>query len=343
MAWLYWVGFWSSIPVVAIAFTGYLGFFIPTIAESATAQALSALALIALLTFINIRGLKDMSIAQIAMTLLKIVPLVAIVPAAFLFGAPRNLPPLNPSQGPILPQLAAITLITLWPFTGFEAATASAGSIRDPVRTIPRALTLAIMLVTAIYLTSSLAIMLLVPPGQLSHSQAPFADAARVFGPWGAGFVAAGALVAAAGTLNSCIFTAGQMPMAVAEDGRAPRWLAKLNKGGVPYRSLLLSSALGSALLLLNYSRGLVEAYTFLLKMATAISLIYYFACALAELKHSWRTAKGWTAVALFACAYSIFAMIGSGLEVLFWGGVLMSAGLPLYFLFKARKLAAAV
>jgi len=180
-----------------------------------------------------------------------------------------------------------------------------------------------------------------VPAAELAHSQAPFADAARVLGPLGAPFIALGALIATSGTLNGVIFAAGQMPMAVAEDGKAPQWLAKINRGGAPYLSLLLSSALGAVLLILNYSRGLVDAYTFLLKMATATSLIYYFFCGLAELKHSWSSAKGWAAVAIFACAFSLFAIFGSGLEVTLWGGVLTLAGVPLYFLFRRRNTAA--
>lgn len=344
MAWGYWVSFWASIPYVAIAFTGYLGFLVPAIAESPTLQASSALGIIAVLTFINIRGLREMSITQIAMTLLKIVPLLLIVGAAAVLGSPHNLPPLNPTGGALLPQLAAVTLIALGPFTGFEAAVTSAGSVRDPERTIPRALMSGIALVSVLYLTASFAVMLLVPPDTLSQSQAPFAEAGRVLGPWGASLIAVGALIVTAGTLNSCIFTAGQMPMAVAEDGRAPRWMAKLNAGGAPYLSLLLSSALASILLLLNYSRGLVSAYTFLLTMTTATSLVYYFFCALAELKHSWGKAKVWTiVVALFACAYALFAILGSGPEVLLWGSVLMAAGVPVYIMLRPRKAAAAV
>ncbi len=338
MAWGYWIGFWGAIPVVAIAFVGYLGFFVPAIAQSAVAQALSALGLIAVLTFINIRGLKEMSVAQIAMTLLKLVPLLVVVGVAAVFGTPHNLPPFNPSNGPILPQLAAVTLITLWPFTGFEAAVTSAGSVRDPERIIPRALIAAILLVAGLYLSASLAVNLLVPPAQLAQSQAPFADAAHVLGPWGGWFVAAGALLVTAGALNGIIFTSGQMPMAVAEDGKAPMWMAKLNQGGVPYWSVLLSSILGAVLLFLNYSRGLIGAYTFLLMMSTALGLIYYFFCALAELKHSWASSKTWAAVSLFACAYSLFALIGSGLEVSLWGAALMAVGVPLYFILRPRK-----
>jgi APA family basic amino acid/polyamine antiporter len=343
MAWGYWISFWASVPVIALAFVGYLGFFIPALAQNVIAQAATALSLIAAFTFVNIRGLKEMSATQIAMTVLKIIPLVAITGAAFAFGTPHNLPPFNPSHAPLLQGLAAVTLITLYPFTGFEVAVTCAGSVRDPERTIPRALIAAVLLVTAIYLTASFGVMLLLPSDQLAYSQAPFADAARVFGPWGAALIAGGALIATAGTLNGCIFTTGQMPMAVAEEGCAPAWLARLNKGGTPYLSLLLSSALASVLLLLNYSRGLVGAFTFLVMMTTAISLIYYFFCALAEIKHSWRSARGWALVGLFACAYSLFAIVGSGLEVLVWGSVLMVAGVPLYFVFKPRKTAAAL
>jgi basic amino acid/polyamine antiporter, APA family len=338
VAWIYWIGFWVSIPIVAIAFVGYLGIFIPAIAQNIVAQGLMALAVIAVFTMVNVRGLREMSFAQIALTALKIVPLVVVMGAGVIYGAPHNLPPFNPSNAPLLQSLTAATLITLWPFTGFEAAVSSARAVRDPERTIPRALTAAVLLTTIIYLGASLAVMLLLPSAEVAKSEAPFADAARIVGPWGAPLIALGALIATAGTLNGVIFASGQMPMAVAEDGKAPAWLAKLNQGGAPYLSILLSSALGAALLVLNYSKGLLGAYTFLLMMATALSLIYYFLCAVAEFRHSWRSAKGWALVALFACAFSVFAIVGSGWEVAFWGGALTLAGLPLYFLFKPRK-----
>ena len=58
----------------------------------------------------------------------------------------------------------------------------------------------------------------------------------------------------------------------------------------------------------------------------------YYFFCALAELNNSWGSSKTWAAVALFGCAYSLFALIGSGVEVALWGGALMAAGCPSIF-----------
>jgi APA family basic amino acid/polyamine antiporter len=60
-----------------------------------------------------------------------------------------------------------------------------------------------------------------------------------------------------------------------------------------------------------------------------------YLICALAELKHSWKSARRWAVVALFANLYSLFAIIGSGLEAMIWGGVLVIVGLPIHALMQ--------
>lgn len=338
MGWAYWLSFLMGVPVVAIAFVGYLGVFVPALNENAIAQALTALGAIAVFTAINIRGLKEMSAAQITLTLLKIIPLLAVIGVAFVAGKPENLPSFNPSGQPILGALAAVALIALWPFTGFEVATLPATNVKDCERTIPRALTSGMLTVVVIYLSATAAVMLLVPSAQLAQSTAPFADAARAFGPWGPSFIAAGALVATAGTLNGLIFTCGQMPMAIAIDKLAPSWLAVTSKGGTPHFALLLSAVLSSLLLLANYSRGFIGAFTFLLMMATALGLIYYAVVSLIEIRYSWRSALGWAGVALIGLLYSLFAGFGSGLEVLFWGVVLMLAGVPLFYVFKRAQ-----
>ena len=310
MGWAYWLSFVIGVPTVAIAFVGYLGVFIPALNGNPAAELSAAIALIAVFTFINIRGLKEKSAAQITLTLLKIVPIVA--------------------------------LIALWPFTGFEVVTLPATNVKNCERTIPQALTSGMLTVVVLYLCASAALMLLLPPTQLAHSTAPFAEAARAFGPWGPNVIAAGALVATAGTINGLIFTCGQMPMAIAADGLAPRWLARMTKHGTPHLALMLSSALGVAMLALNYARGFLDAFEFLLKMATSLGLIYYVVVAFAEFRHSAKSARAWASIAVIGIAYSVFAAFGSGLEVLLWGLALMAAGVPLYFFFKRNGAAAA-
>lgn len=337
IAWGYWVSYVVSIPAIAVAFVGYLPVFIPTIGQNSIAQAGAGLALIWGLTFVNIKGLREASFVQLLTTLLKLTPLIAIAGLGFVAGAPENLPAINPTHAPILATLSATALLSLWAFTGFEAGTLPAGAVQDAERVIPRALTFGMLTVTLVYLSATLAVMLLAPSEQLVNSTAPFADAARGFGAAGPFLVAAGALVATAGTLNGVILVCGQMPMAVALDGLAPRAMAAVDKGGAPYVALLSSAVLGSILLLANYSRGLIGAFTFLLMMSTVTILLPYLISALAELRHSWRSARAWALVAVLAGAYSLFAIVGSGLEAVGWGAVLTALGAPVYFLTRPR------
>jgi APA family basic amino acid/polyamine antiporter len=125
--------------------------------------------------------------------------------------------------------------------------------------------------------------------------------------------------------------------MAAALDRLAPRILGRTDKGGAPYVSLILSSALTSLLLVTNYTRGLIGAFTFLILLSTLATLVPYLLCAIAELRYSLRSARGWAGVALLAGLYSIFAILGSGLEALLWGGVLFASGVPIYFLARQK------
>jgi len=213
-----------------------------------------------------------------------------------------------------------------------------AGDVVDAKRTIPRAVISGAMTVTAVYILVTFAVMRLVPTETLAASEAPFIDAAQKLGPWGASFMAIGALVATAGSLNGNILVAGQMPMAAALDGLAPKILAKRNAGHAPVFSLVLSSIIASILLGFNLSDNLIDTFTFLISISTLCVLAPYGVSALAELKHSWTQAKGWAFIALLTIIYTVIAASGSGLKVLIWGAVLMGAGLPIFFWMKAKS-----
>lgn len=338
IAWGHWASYWIAIPTIALAFVAYLPVFIPQLADNPVGQALSALAVIWTLTLVAIRGVREAGLAQLVMTVLKLIPLLAIIGLGVATGKPENLPELNPTGQSFISVLATTALLTMWAFSGLEAGCMPAGSVRDPERTIPRAVIIGVLTVTFVYLASTAAVMLLVPPDVLAHSTSPFADAARGFGAWGPYLVAAGALVSTAGSLNGNIFVAGQLPMAVALDGLAPKLLANRNAGGSPYVALILSGVLASILLLMNYSRGLIGAFTFLLMMSTLMSLVPLLVSTAAELRHSWRSARGWAGIAVLAGLYSLFAIIGSGLEAIGWGIVLLVVGVPVHYLVRAKR-----
>jgi APA family basic amino acid/polyamine antiporter len=342
IAWGYWISYWTAVPAVAIAFVGYLTVFVPQLTDNPVAQAVTALGAIWTLTLINMRGLKEGGFVQLVMTLLKLIPLFAIIGLGLAAGQTANLPAFNPTNGSPIAVLAATALLTMWAFVGFESATAPAAAVKDAQRVIPRALLIGTITVTFIYLAATASVMLLVPADVLANSTSPFAEAARGFGAWGPTLITIGALISTAGSLNGNIFVSGQMPMAVALDGLAPRILTKLSKGGSPYIALLLSSTMGSLLLVANYSRGLIGAFTFLLMMSTLATLVPYLFSAAAELRFSLKSARGWAGVALLGGLYALFAIVGSGLEVMAWGAVLFLAGIPIYYTLRALRPATA-
>lgn len=337
IAWGYWASVWIATPTVALAFVGYLSVFFPQLSANPIAQAAIALTLMWTLTLVSIRGVREAGMLQLAMTVLKLIPLILVIIAGLIAGSPDNLPEVNPQGGHPLAVLATTALLTMWAFAGMEAGVIPAGEVANPQKTMPRAIVTGVITVTLVYIGSTAAVMLLIPADQLAASTSPFSDAARVLGTWGPPLVALGALVSTAGSLNGNIFTSGQMPLAVALDRLAPKFLAIRNKGHAPYWSLLLATSVSSILLLLNFSRGLVGAFTFLLMMSTLTTLIPLLASALAEFRHSWRTARGWAAVAVAGALYSVFAILGSGLEVLAWGAVLLAAGVPVFYLGRQK------
>ncbi|MBY0563896.1 MAG: amino acid permease [Hyphomonadaceae bacterium] len=335
IAWGHWLSYWIAIPAIALAFVGYLPVFIPALADRTLWQALAALTLIWTLTLVCVAGVREAGFAQLAMTVLKLIPLLAVIALGVIAGERQNLPAFSPSGEPVFAVLATTALLTMWAFSGLEAGSLPASDVTDAQRTIPRAVVSGTILVTVVYIAATAAVMLLVPAAELAQSTAPFSDAARAFGAWGPLLVAAGALAATAGALNGVIFVAGQLPMAAAIDRLAPRFLSRTNAGGSPYAALLISSVLGSLLLAMNYSRGLIGAFTFLSMMSTLAVLVPLLASAAAELRHSWKSAKGWAAVALLAGVICLFAIVGSGAEVIGWGMALLLLGAPLYYVLR--------
>lgn len=335
IAWGYWAAYWIAAPAIAIAFVGYLMVFFPDMQSSPVRQALSALALIWILTAINMRSLKSAGAAQIVMTLLKIIPLLLIIALGMVAGDNANLPEANPQNKNWVAGLATTALLTMWAFSGMEAGTVPAGNVKDPTRTIPRAIILGTLTVAFIYIASTYAVMRLVPAETLAGSTSPFSEAARGLGSWGPYLIAIGALIATAGSLNGIIFVTGQMPMALALEGMAPKIFLANDKTGAPVLSLIMGSVLASILLFMNYTKGLIEAFTFLAMMSTLAVLVPLLVSAAAELRHSWSHARFWAIIALLAALYSIFAILGSGLTVIAWGVVLLIAGIPFYVWLK--------
>jgi len=337
VAWGYWVSICSGNAAIAVALAGYLGFFVPGLASDPRLGAAAAIAAVWLLTAVNARGVREAGGVQLATTLLKLAPLVAIGTLGLLSLHVEHFVPFNASGASTLSAVSSTAALTLWAFLGLESATIPAADVERPDRSIPRATVAGTVAAAAVYVASTVGVMGVLPPAALAASSAPFADAAsRMWGPWAASLVAAGAVISCFGALNGWTLLSGQMPRAAAEDGLLPGAFARLNARGAPAAALVLSSALVTLVVGLNYTRGLVAGFTFIILLSTIAALVAYLFSTAAAVRAWLRDAARPRrvvplALAALALAYTAWAVVGAGRDAVLWGGVLLAAGVPVY------------
>jgi APA family basic amino acid/polyamine antiporter len=337
VAWGYWISVWCTNAALAVAFVGYLDPFVPSIVHSPPRAALLAVALVWLLTVVNIWGVRSAGRVQVVTTALKILPLVLIGIAGCASFDASHFAAGGTDVRSIAKGVMATATLTLWAFLGLECATIPAGITVDADRTIPRATIAGTILTAIIYILATVGVMSLIDPSALSRSTAPFADAAqRIGGEGAAAIVALGAAISCFGALNGWVLIVGQIPLAVANDGLFPKVFAKISSRGTPAVAMTIGACLSTALVAMNYSRNLVDLFTFIILLATLSTLVPYTFCSLAgfivrrrDRSFPWST--GASVVASLAFAYALFAIGGAGAEVVFWGFLLMMAGLPVY------------
>lgn len=334
VAWSYWTSIWCANAAIAVAFAGSIGAIFPAATSTPLRAAGCALAALWLCSAINLAGVREAGRMQVVTTVLKVVPLVLFGGIALWFVEARQFHPFNPTSDS-LPSVAQATVaLTLWAFLGLEAATVPAGSIRDAERTVPRATIVGTLIAGIATILACTAVLGLIPAETLKESQAPMADAARLlWGPAAGIALAAVAAVSTLGALNGWVLISAQLPLAAARDGVFPSGFAKVDRHGTPIVGVLVSGALASALVLANFSHSLVQVFTFSILLSTAATLLPYVASSAAWL---WRGTGGASRViAAAALAYSLYALAGIGGESLLWGAVLVSAGLPIYWLMR--------
>ncbi|MEM9849135.1 MAG: amino acid permease [Bacteroidota bacterium] len=337
VAWGYWITIIATNAAIAVTFLSYLSVFFPILAESSFVAIIIGLAVIWLLTFINCRGAKEAAWVQLITTILKLIPLILIAVVGLFFIDWSHFKPFNISQESDLAAIALTTTLTLFAFLGIESATIPADNIVQPHRTIPRATMLGTWIAIFAYLLGSMAVMGIIPPADLVQSDAPFADAAVVI--WGTSaskWVALGVVISTFGALNGWIMMQGQIPLAAANDQLFPVFFSKLNAKGMPILGLLFSSLLVSVLMLMNYNKSLIKAFEFMILLATLTCLVPYLFAAGTHLLFALKSGKRWTWTwGILAFCFSMWAIIGSGAEIVFWGFLVLMAGIPLYVWMK--------
>jgi amino acid transporter len=276
---------------------------------------------------------------QNASTLAKVLALLLVAVALFAlgeagggaFGEPIALAPRSWSG------VGVALVASLFAYDGWIAATLIAGEVRDPGRSLPRALVAGTAVIVATYLIINAAYLFALPLADVARSQSVAADAmTRVTGGAGAAVVAALVMLSTFGGLNAGLLTGPRVYFAMAEDGLFFRWAAAVHPR---YRTPHVSVAIVVVLTAVNASirtfEQLAEAFVLLLYpfLALTVAAVFVLRRRRPELERPYRTA-GYPVVPLIFLVGTV-AMLGNALlerpTTALISAAIVSAGVPVY------------
>lgn len=163
----------------------------------------------------------------------------------------------------------AAMLGALWSYNGWNVIAAVGAEVRDPARTLPRALVGGTLLVMALYLLINAAYFYVLSPGEVAgvpeSSSVAAAAMERTFGGAAAALLAAGLMTSAFGTLHSTMLTGPRVPFAMARRGMFPAALGRVSSRAVPAVAVVTVGVWSLVLTFSGTFDVLTDMYTFVL------------------------------------------------------------------------------
>ena len=238
----------------------------------------AAVAILLTATF-NYVGVRWGSLVQNLTTAAKYGGLLFIILLALAMGLPRtggHYTPAAPEGSFHIAAFGLALVSVLWAFDGWADLSFVAGEVKDPRRTLPRAILIGTLAVIAIYLLANIAYMAVMSVEEIRHSRLVAADVAqRLIGAPGVVFVAITVMLSTFGTLNGTLLTAPRIFFAMADDGLFFRKVAAVHpRFHTPYVSIMLTTGLGIVFVLLRTFEQLADTFV------TAIVPFYALAVA---------------------------------------------------------------
>ncbi|MET9621103.1 amino acid permease [Streptomyces sp. NPDC006464] len=308
--WSFVVGKTASCAAMALTAGAYLW------PEQAHAVAVAA---VVALTAVNYRGIQKSALLTRVIVALVLAVLAAVVTVLVSSGSgdPGRLAPgADVTAGGVL-QAAGLLFFA---FAGYARIATLGEEVRDPARTIPRAVPLALGITLLVYTAVAGSVLAVLGPGALAASPAPLADAARAAGAaWLVPVVTVGAAVAALGSLLSLILGVSRTTLAMARDGHLPAPLAAVHpRFQVPHHA---EAAVGAVVALVAATADLRGAIGF-----SSFGVLAYYGIANAAVWTLGPRERPLAACGLAGCGVLAFALplasVLAGLGVLAAGVV---------------------
>ena len=265
---------------VSTVFASSAGLLVPAL-RGREREALTLAATLAFWAASNARGVAVGNRLNAIVTVAKLLPLVLLAGAGLFFIEPANLAWNGP---PATADVARTSLLLIFAFAGVEVALVPSGEVRNAARTVPRAIAIALVGVTVLYILLQVVSQGVLGDALARSTVSPLAEAAgAALGGWAGSLLLAGATISMFGHLGGVTLAMPRIVYALARDGFLPRALGRVHpRSHAPQAAILFQSAL---------TLGLAVSGTFekLAILANVSALVLYLGCALA----SWRLRMG--------------------------------------------------
>ena len=270
---LLWLLGTTAVASVASAFAGFVGTFIPVFA-SPLARALLLAVTFAALAAVNVTGVKQGSRLITVLAVAKLLPLLVLVAVGAFAITPSNL------AIPELPQASSIArtaIVLIFAFTGVESALVPSGEMQNPSRTVPRAIAIAMIGITLLYLAVQAVAQGVLGPALADAKPSPLAIVAEhVMGGPGRTLLLVGAMISTLGYVSGMTLAVPRALYAFARDGFLPKALGRIHPAfHTPHVAIVAQSVLVCGLAIGNEFEALAV-------LANLSALLLYFACAMA-------------------------------------------------------------
>jgi basic amino acid/polyamine antiporter, APA family len=252
-------------------------------------QRIVAVAAVIMLTALNYRGItKTALLARIFVACTLIALTVLVVGIAVARPASGLQPHLGFESGVTLYGILQSAGLLFFAFAGYARIATMGEEVRDPARTIPRAISLSLAIAVAVYLVVGVAALLAAGPDRLARAAAPLAEAVRAAGAAPlVPVVAVGGALASLGALLALIAGVGRTALAMARHGDLPAWLAAVHpRYRVPHHAEIALAVVVCVLVATVDLRGVIGFSSF--------GVLIYYAIANAS-AHTLPDAGRWT------------------------------------------------
>jgi APA family basic amino acid/polyamine antiporter len=265
-----------AVASVSSAFAGSVG-VLWSFAATPAGRAVVLLGLFGALAAINIRGVGPGARLIEAVTVAKLGPLLTLVICGLFYVARHGSAHDVTAAGPAalsMPAVGRTAIVLIFAFVGVEIALVPSGEIRDPARTVPRALFSALAITTVLYLAIQFVAQAVLGAAMTDFASAPLAEAAgRILGPAGRLLILAGAIVSMFGYVSGDMLGSPRTLFALGRDGILPRVFARVHpRFHTPHVAIACYAVIVAAL-------AISLSFTRLAVLANVAALSLYLLC----------------------------------------------------------------